>query len=219
MNKYYPIFLNIKEKKCLVIGGGSVAYRKAVHLVRSGARVMVIAPSVTGALRRLRQQGRIELRERTYRPSDLDGVYLVCAATDNSSLNRQIFHDTRSGHALVNVVDAPEYCDFIMPAVIRRNKVTIAISTDGSAPYAAVLIKERIDEMMNPEYMKLMDILIKVRSRLLRIKKGGVDVDIEREMRRLSLGRLSRNIHENDVKSIKRYTDSFVTSCVRDRRV
>ncbi len=215
MSRYYPIFLDMRGRKCLVVGGGSVAYRKAVQLLRSGARVRVVAPSLSSTLRKLGRRDSIDLRERTYRPSDISGSELVFAATDDSSVNRQIRRDARSSHALVNVVDASDKGDFIMPAIIKKNRITIAVSTDGTASYAAVLIKERIEKLMSPGYMKLMDAVIRVRSRLMRIKKSGVNIDIGHELKRLSLGRLSRDIRRHDTASTRRYSEDFIASCVR----
>ncbi len=212
MNKYYPVSLNINNKDCLVVGGGNVAYRKVVQLIRSGARVKVIAPSVVGPLVKLKKQNKIELVKRPYITSDLKGIYLVYAATNDTLVNNKIFQDTRSRHILTNVVDMPAYCDFIMPAMIKKGKVTITVSTDGLAPYATVLLKKRIDKLLNTEYMELIHSIIKVRSRLLKIKKSGIKVNIEQALNKLSLGRLIRYIKENDSKSLRLYIDSFISS-------
>jgi precorrin-2 dehydrogenase/sirohydrochlorin ferrochelatase len=217
LNRYYPISIDIQKKNCLVVGGGNVAYRKVLQLIKSGARVKVVAPSAIEPIVKLKKQNKIELAKRSYRPSDLTDRYLVYAATDDSYLNKEIFQDTRTRHILVNVVDAPGYCDFIMPAVIKKGRITITVSTDGFAPYAAVRIKKRIDKLLNPEYMKLIQSIIKVRSRLLKIKRSGVDINIEHALRKLSTRKLSNYIKENDPDSLRRYTDNFISSFTRDR--
>ncbi len=217
MNKYYPISLNINKKHCLVVGGGSVAYRKVVQLIKSGARVKVVAPFSIKPVLKLKIQNKIELIKRPYRSSDLAGMYLVYAATNDTYVNKKIFQDTRPRHILTNVVDTPVYCDFIMPAMMKKGKVTITVSTNGLAPYATVLLKKRIDKLLNTEYMKLIHSIIKIRSRLLKIKKSGVKVNIEQTLNKLSIGRLSRYIKKNDSKSLRRFIDNFISSFTGDK--
>lgn len=194
------------------MGGGPVAYRKAADLLKAGARVRVVAPHVTGGLKKLRQGGRIRLDLRPYRKSDLRGTHLVYAATDDPVVNRRIFRDTRDRHILVNVVDAPAYCDFIMPAVLRKGRITIAVSTDGAAPFASVLVKKRIDKFMGHEYIELINTVINVRTRLLSMKKKGIAIDIERALDRLSMGKLARFIRQGNRKAVRTYLDGFLVS-------
>ncbi len=216
MHKYYPIALNMKGKKCLLIGGGNVAYRKVMHLLQCGAEVKVVAPGVIDGIKRLAQKGRINLVKRTYKQSDLKGMYLVFAATDDDAVNEKVFHATRSMHTLVNVVDKPASCDFIMPAVLRRGKITITISTEGAAPYASVLLKKRIDELITREYIKLINTIIRARKRLLNRKRGGIDINIEQVLKKISLKRLAGYIKDKDNKSMNHYIDEIVLSSEKD---
>ncbi len=214
MNAYYPLALQIRGKRCLVVGGGRVAYRKTINLLQSGAVVKVVAPAVIRPLVILGDRKKIRIAKRPFKPADLRGVYLVFAATDDSSLNRMIYRETRSNQILVNVVDDPEYCDFIMPAVLKKGKVTITVSTDGCAPYAAVHIKKRIDKLLNPEYMQYIQTIIRVRSRLIKMKKSGTDINIEHVLDKLSAKRLLHYIKEKDPDSLRRYIDYVVSSDV-----
>lgn len=213
--KYYPVSLKVEGRDCLVIGGGKVAYRKVLDLLRSGAHVRVVAPDVTDAIGRLGQKGKIKLVKRPYRRSDLGRACLVYAATDEGSTNKKIFYDAQKRKMLVNVVDAPDYCDFIMPAVLRKGRVAIAVSTDGSAPYASVLIKKRIDKFIGPEYIKLINSIIDMRTRLLEMKRKGVHVNVEQALDRLSIGKLRRYIRAGNKKAMKHYRDDFVLSITK----
>ena len=216
LNKYYPVSLNINKRACLVAGGGNVAYRKVLQLIRSGAIVKVVSPSVIEPIAKLSRQHKIKLVKRQYRSSDLSGMYLVYAATDDGSVNKKIFLDSRTRRILTNVVDSPAYCDFIMPAMMKKGKITITVSTDGFAPYATVLLKKRIDKLLDTEYMELIHIIIKVRSRLLKIKKSGVDLNIEHALDKLSRKKLVHYIKEDDAKSLRRYLDNFILSFTGD---
>ena len=104
MNKYYPVSLNINKRACLVAGGGTVAYRKVLQLIRSGATVKVVAPSVVAPIAKLGRQQKIKLVKRRYRSSDLTGMYLVYAATDDESVNKKVYLDARARRILTNVV-------------------------------------------------------------------------------------------------------------------
>lgn len=209
MNRYYPVFLNIKNKNCLVVGGGRVAYRKIMQLVKSGANVKVVAPSVIEPIELLSKKGRVKIIRRAYRTSDLNGVSLVYAATNDNDVNKKIFNDTRTRHILTNIVDAPAYCDFIMPALIKKGNIVVAISTEGRAPYASVLIKKRIATLLTPEYVKLINTIIKIRGMLLEAKRSGVNIDIEDALKKIPVRRLERYIKKNDLKSLRQYIRGF----------
>ncbi len=214
MNTYYPIALHLQGQRCLVVGGGRVAYRKTLNLLKAGAEVKVVAPSAIEPLIQLGTGKTIELVRRPFRTTDLRGVYLVFAATDDRTVNHKIYEHTRSRHILVNVVDDPDYCDFIMPAVLKKGRVTITVSTDGHAPYAAVVVKKRIDKLLNPEYMLYIQTIIRVRSRLLKMKKSGVDIHIEHVLGKLSSEKLLHYIKEKNPDLLRRYIDTVIASCV-----
>lgn len=148
----YPVFLKLQGAACLVVGGGSVAERKVAALVSSGARVVVVAPSLSPGLARQARQGTIEWRAGAF-PGQIDpGYRLVIAATDDDAINRQVYEACLAADVLVNVVDAPELSTFISPAVVDRSPLTIAISSDGQAPVLARLWRARLEAMIPANY-------------------------------------------------------------------
>jgi precorrin-2 dehydrogenase/sirohydrochlorin ferrochelatase len=138
---YYPAFLNLRGKKCVVIGGGKVAERKVSALVRSGACVLVISPELTPVLERLKSAGTISHIGRGYRKGDLKCAFLAIAATSSEKVNRAVAHEAPF---LVNVVDMPDLCNFIVPAVVGRRPLTIAVSTGGASPAMAAAIRREL---------------------------------------------------------------------------
>ena len=136
-NSYMPITLAVKGRPTLVVGGGAVALRKVDTLLDYDTSITVIAPEAHEKLEYYANGGRITLEKRDYRSPEAAAFGLVIAATDDTTLNRQISADCRGAGVLVNVVDDPAYCDFIFPAVVRRDCLTAAISTDGKAPFIA----------------------------------------------------------------------------------
>jgi len=216
--KYYPVALNIKGKDCLVAGGGSVAYRKIMQLIKSGACVKVVAADVIKGIERLETKGRIKLIKRKYKRADINNMFLVVAATGDSSVNKKIFDHTRSKNILLNAADSPDCCDFIMPAVLTKGRITITVSTGGTAPYASVLVKKRIDKLMDTEYVKLIDAVINIRSKLWAIKKQGGKINIEYILNKLSLTQLSKCVRDNNKEAVERYIDHFLSLNLTDKK-
>src|SRR6185436_6151151 len=128
---YYPAFLDLRGRKCLVVGGGAIAERKAESLLECGARVRVVTREATSGLTELARSGSIELDLRGFASEDLSGVFLVIAATDDPAVQARIGGEAKERDLLVNVVDDPANCTFIVPAVARRGELSIAISTGG----------------------------------------------------------------------------------------
>src|SRR5262245_32387512 len=126
---YYPVFIELKGRPVLVVGGGAVAERKVDSLVESEAAITVVSPEATRALVERAGRGEIALHRRPFIESDLDGVVLVISATDDASVQQQVAGVARSKKVLVNTADQPELCDFIVPAVVRRGDVLVAVST------------------------------------------------------------------------------------------
>ena len=170
MVSYYPIFLNIKNRLCVVVGGGEVAERKVKTLVEQGAQVMVISQDLTKELEGLARQGAIQVMLRDYSPGDLRLAVIAIAATDNAQVNHQIAEDGRQWGVLVNVVDDPEASDFIVPSQFCRGDVVIAISTGGRSPALARKIRTELESHIGPEYDSLVQLLSQVRADL---KKSG----------------------------------------------
>jgi precorrin-2 dehydrogenase/sirohydrochlorin ferrochelatase len=146
--RYYPVFLDLKERPCVVIGGGRVAERKVKTLLKAGARVKVISPQLTAPLARLKEQKRISHLSRPYRRSDLRGAFLVIGATDDRSINERIFREAAAGRIPVNVVDDPAHSSFIVPSVVKKKDLLVAISTSEEPRWPGSPALEKI----GPEY-------------------------------------------------------------------
>jgi uroporphyrin-III C-methyltransferase/precorrin-2 dehydrogenase/sirohydrochlorin ferrochelatase len=163
---FFPIFLDIKQKRCLVVGGGNIAERKAASLLKSGADVVLVSPDLTQNLASWRDQERITHHQREFQKIDLDGAHLVIAATNNPTVNQQIA-DLADGQKIpVNVVDQPDRCSFILPSVIDRSPVVAAVSTSGSSPVLARLIRSRMESMIPAGYGRLAELCNRFRQRV-----------------------------------------------------
>lgn len=165
--KYYPIYLNIKEKHCVVIGGGSVAERKVNSLLDAGAKVTVISPEITHALEDLRSERRITVVSRPYHEGDLEGALIAYAATDNEDINKEISKEAKSKGVLLNIVDEPKRCDFIVPSVVERGRLSIAVSTGGASPALAKELRAELEERYGEEYATFLEIMAAIRQKLL----------------------------------------------------
>ena len=177
MQSYYPIFLNLEGKRCVVIGGGRVAEGKLVKLAESGSQITVISPEATPTIRQAAQQGSIEWLQRKYQPGDLDGAFIAIAATNRRSVNQQIFEEAQQLGVLLNVVDDPERCGFIAPSIIERGPVTVAISTSGASPALARKLRETLSDSPALQWADLSDVVVRARNHL---KANKVSVDPQR---------------------------------------
>jgi len=153
MAPYYPLFLDLTDKLCIVVGGGAVAERKARGLLNAGARVRLISPEVTRGVRRLARQGRIEVVSREYQEGDLDGAALAIAATSASEVNMRVKEESKRLSIPLNVADRPDLGNFIVPAVVRKGPVVVAVSTSGLLPVLARRLKEEIDLKLSADYL------------------------------------------------------------------
>lgn len=174
MSGYYPVFLHIKGRRCVVVGGGEVAQRKAEALLEAGARVRVIAPSLTPRLAEMAAAGAVEAEPRPYISGDLKGAFLTIAATDNAETNALVTREARRRRVLLNVVDQPRACSFIVPSVVRRGELVLAISTGGLSPALARKVREELEAYLGPEYALLARVVGRVRRRL---RHAGVSPD------------------------------------------
>ncbi len=148
-DSYYPVFLDIKDRVCVVVGGGSVAERKVLSLLRAGAFVKVISPELTKRLEKEKSKGRIKHIKRRYRKGDLKDAFLVIVATDSPEENKKIATEKP---ALINVVDTPELCTFIVPSTVKRGPLTIAISTSGTSPALAKAIRKELEALYGKQF-------------------------------------------------------------------
>jgi uroporphyrin-III C-methyltransferase/precorrin-2 dehydrogenase/sirohydrochlorin ferrochelatase len=152
---YFPVFMNLRERLCVLIGGGEVAARKAALLLRAGARLRVVAPELCEALKELAARGSLLHVPRAYTAIDLDGAVLVVAATNQRSVNRAVSDEAFARNLPVNVVDDPELCSVIVPAIIDRSPILIAVGTGGSAPVLARLLRASIEASVPVGYAEL----------------------------------------------------------------
>lgn len=163
--EYYPVFLDLRGKTCVVVGGGKVAERKALSLIRAGARLKLISPSLTPRLEKEKAKGALKHVSRAFRRSDLKGAFLVIAATDDLEENRMVAGE--SG-LLVNVVDTPELCNFIVPSTLRRGPLAISVSTSGASPAMAREIRKDLEALYGKEFGAYLRKLRGVRERAVR---------------------------------------------------
>lgn len=152
MTSLFPMFVKLTGRKCLVVGGGRVAESKAEGLLASGAMVAVVAPEVTARIAIWNRERRLNWHARGFQPSDLDGSFLVIAATGVDAVNESVFREAEARRILCNVVDEPERCHFYYPAVVRRGALQIAISTGGLSPALASRLRKELEEQFGPEY-------------------------------------------------------------------
>ena len=186
---YFPVFLDIQRKKCIVVGGGEVALRKLRKLLDCGASVTVISPLLHPDLSQLAKKKSIHLIQRNYKTSDLKGAFVVIAATDTKETNRKVAKEAGRVGALVNVVDDPEPSDFIVPSLLRRGNLSIAISTGGMSPALARKIRTRIEKSFGQEYALIVSLVEEVRSAL---RREGIRINTEKWQDALDLGLLTR---------------------------
>ncbi|MBN2397539.1 MAG: bifunctional precorrin-2 dehydrogenase/sirohydrochlorin ferrochelatase [Deltaproteobacteria bacterium] len=165
--RFYPVCLDISNERCVVVGGGEVAERKAGDLLECGALVVLVARELTEVLRGMADAGRIEWIPADYRKDCLDGAFLVIGATDRDEVNGQISQDARGRGILVNIVDDPARCAFIVPSTFRRGDLLVAVSTGGKSPALARRLREEIEERYGPEYGTLLTIMGVLRGRII----------------------------------------------------
>ena len=178
MNKkfpYYPIYLDIENRNVVIIGGGNVCARKAETMMNYGARVTVISPEFTGEIETWGREGCLQLRKKTYDESDLDDANIVIASTDNESVNTQIAEDCRRRRIPVNVVDVTHLCEFIVPAIIEKGSIQIAVSTGGKSPVIARTLKEDLNRLIGPEYDEINQVLGSLRDGAKKVLPTDVD--------------------------------------------
>jgi precorrin-2 dehydrogenase / sirohydrochlorin ferrochelatase len=162
-----PIYLDMNDRRAVVIGGGAVAVRKVQALAQAGARIVVVAEHVPSALLEAFQLPQVELVISSYRKDYLVGATLAVAATNDLVLNRQVYEDCQELEILCNVVDQPELCDFYTPAVVQRGNLQIAIGTDGNCPAYAGHLRKKLEEMFTAEHGRFVEELEKIRVRIL----------------------------------------------------
>jgi precorrin-2 dehydrogenase / sirohydrochlorin ferrochelatase len=153
----FPIFVKLRDRLCVVVGGGPIAESKIPGLLAAEAKVRVIAPDATESLAAQARDGQIEWLRKIFEPADLIGAYLVVAATSAIEVNHEVFREAEARGILCNAVDDPGYCHFYYPSVVRRGALQIAISTEGFSPALAQRLRRELEVQFGPEYEPWLD--------------------------------------------------------------
>jgi precorrin-2 dehydrogenase/sirohydrochlorin ferrochelatase len=174
---YYPIFLDIENRNVVIIGGGEVCARKAETMMRYGAKVTIVSPEFTQEIEQWARDGNLAMRRKRYETADIEDAHIVIASTDDTSVNEQVAADTRERRIPVNVVDVTPLCEFIVPAILEKDGIQIAISTGGKSPALARTLKEDLSRTVGPEYAEINDLLGSLRESA----KATLPTDIDRK--------------------------------------
>ncbi len=165
-NPYYPVYFDVSGKRVLVVGGGSTGERKVLHLAGRGAEVKVVSPEITDRLRGLWTEGRIKVELRPFRDEDVNGIFMAFAATSNPKVNHRVFELCKERGIPVNVVDSPSQSTFIVPSVMERGFLSVAVSTSGVSPALSRTLRERIEGFIDgifPSISEYLDFLSELR--------------------------------------------------------
>lgn len=203
--KYYPICLQIEGRRCLVIGGGKVAERKVRGLLDSGAKVVVISPQLTDGLVGLQAAGAIVWESRGYQPNDVAGYFLVMAATDDPEVQDRVQADAERHGILLNVADVPEKCNFILPALVNRGALSIAISTSGKSPALAKRLRRDLETRLGPEYELLVEVMGLLRPYVM--QRGLPQADNEKIFQGLVDGGILAHVERRDWPRLQTYLE------------
>ena len=196
---YYPVLLDLAGRRCVMVGGGLVAERRVDGLLAAGAQVVVISPRLTRALDALAAAARISHEPRGYREGDLAGADLVFVATDTGEVNAAVAREARERGLWVNAADDPARCDFILPSVLRRGDLTVAVSSGGRSPALARTIREELELYFTDEYALLANLAAEVRDEL---RARGIDAPFE-TWRRALTGDVRQLLMRGDVARAK----------------
>ena len=163
---FYPVFVELAGRRCVVVGGGAVAEAKIEGLLAAGARVTVVSPALTPGLAALASAGRVHHDAREYRDGDLAGAALAIAATGTQEVSAAVASEGVRRGVWVNAADDPDHCDFILPAVVRRGSLAVAVSTGGVSPALAATVRDELASHLGEEYAALADLAGDVRREL-----------------------------------------------------
>ena len=204
--KYYPVNLDMTNKRCVVVGGGDIAERKVERLLECGAQVTVVSKSLTPVLKTRKKTGQMDHIDRDYEDQALDGAFMVIGATDRNDVNERISKDAMARGLLVNIVDDPDRCNFILPSLVQQGDLSIAISTGGKSPALAKKLRKELEKQYGPEYQTLLVIMGILRKRILAGDQRAADnkvvfedlvhSDILQAIREKDRGRVNTIIHD-----------------------
>ena len=209
--RYYPVFLDLRGKNCLVVGGGRVAERKIRTLLDCGAQVRVVSRELTEWIDEQVKNGRVEFAGEEFHPGQMEGVRLVIAATSNRELNREVAREADSRSIWCNVADQPEDCTFILPSIVVRGDLTIAVSTSGKSPALARKIREELEKKFGEEYAKFTEILGLIRKQVLK------KYDREEDRKKIFTSLVESNIVELIKDSRWKHVESVLSRIVGEK--
>ncbi|MDP9360894.1 MAG: bifunctional precorrin-2 dehydrogenase/sirohydrochlorin ferrochelatase [Acidobacteriota bacterium] len=172
---YYPIYIDIEDHAVLIVGGGNVCARKAETMIRYGARVTIVSPEITDEIAAWERDKALVVQRKRYEEADLDGASIVIASTDEPCVNARVARDCRRRRIPVNVVDVTHLCEFIVPAIIQKGSLQIAVSTGGKSPALGRTLKEELQRTIGPEYAEVNDLLGTLRKSAKRVLPTDVD--------------------------------------------
>ena len=206
--KYYPICLNISKKRCVVIGGGDVAERKVTRLLEAGAGVEVVGKLLTPKLKTMQNEGKIGHIADDYKEEYINDAFLVIGATDRDDVNDKIYMDADKNGKLVNIVDSPDRCNFILPSIVKQGDLQIAISTSGKSPALAKKLREEMEGSYGFEYQILLDIMGAVREKV--IVRGYPSEENKKLFEALLNSDILQYIREENWSEVKRVVEDLV---------
>jgi precorrin-2 dehydrogenase / sirohydrochlorin ferrochelatase len=211
----YPIFLNLKDQRVLVVGAGAVALGKIRVLISCGARLRVIAPAAVSDIREMADRGEVEYESRKFDPRDATGMAMVIAATSDLNVNEAVMRSCRERGVWVNVVDDPARCDFFVPSLVNRGRLHVAISTEGASPAFARRLRRELDHWLHEsldEYVEMLDVARK------RIRERVSDRSARRTANEAVLNCEARtSLEHGDVESARAAIDRVLARVERKR--
>lgn len=208
MSVFYPVYLNLDGRTCLVVGGGAIAARKAASLLECGAKVRLVAPTVCEEVARMEKDGAIERMADVFRPEHMDGSALAIASTDNAQVNRMVYEEGVKRGIPVNIVDQPALCSFIVPSVVRRGDLVIAISTSGKSPATAKRARKMLEGVFGDEWAVYLEMMGEARARLLSSVADGAER--ERKFNRLADSTMLEKIKSGDVNGARALMEEII---------
>ena len=201
MSTGYPVVLRLAGRRCVVVGGGSVATRKIGTLVRSGADVLVVAPEVAPEIEAFAASGGVRIERRPFQPADLDGALLAFAATDRRAVNQAVAQSAEERGVLANVADDPSASDFTNPGLVRRRDITLAVSTGGRSPAFTRFLREQLQDWLTDARCALLELVTEVRRDM---RSAGKSLDAERWRRAIEDEEVARAIEAGDREGARR---------------
>lgn len=208
MSGYYPVYLNLAGRTCLIVGGGAVAGRKAASLLECGAKVKLVAPEVCEAVAEMERDGKLERIADVFHPEHMDGAAIAIGSTDNGEVNRLVFEEASKRNIPVNIVDQPQLCSFIVPSVVRRGDLVIAVSTSGKSPATAKRAREMLEGLFGNEWAVYLEMMGQARERLL---SSVADIaERERKFNRLADSAMLEKIKTGDLASARAVMEDIV---------